>query len=267
VTSWAPEFGHFNAFPRKTAPRYKHTNVHALLRELRADPGSFVQINHPRLEDHIGYFALTGLSAERRTLPELGFDGVEVWNGYDLTRPERRAEVFDDWLMLLGRGKRLVATGGSDSHHLTAPHVGYPRTYVQVPRSQAHDTARVVAALKQGRAFVTSGPILEVDAQGKQPGDTLLLAPHQHHVRVTVTVSAPSWMDVNQVDVYAGGERVLQAPLLRKGARGEVSLNVPVKHAHTLVVATHGERDMRALLGRSGALPYAFSNPIWLRRE
>jgi hypothetical protein len=108
---------------------------------------------------------------------------------------------------------------------------------------------------------------LEIEAQGKQPGDTLLLAPHQQHVTVTVAVSAPSWMDVSQVEVYAGSERVLQAALARQGPRTTISLNVPIKHAHTLVVVARGERDMSALLGRSGALAYAFSNPIWLRRE
>lgn len=267
VTSWAPEFGHFNVFPRTTAPRYKHTTVHAMLRELRSDPRSFVQINHPRLEQHIGYFELSGLSAERHSLPELGFDGLEVWNGYDLTRPERRDVVFADWLMLLGRGKRLVATGGSDSHHLTAPHVGYPRTYVQVPRAEAHDSARVIAALKQGRAFVTSGPILEVEAQGKRPGDTLLLSAHQTQVRLSVAVSAPGWMDVSRVEVYAGNARVIDQPLTRSGVRSEIELEVPVQHAHSLVVVARGERGMDALLGRSGALPYAFGNPIWLRRE
>ena len=267
VTSWAPEFGHFNVFPRKSAPRYQRTSVQAMLRELRADPASFVQINHPRLETHIGYFELTGLSAERRHLPELGFDGLEVWNGYDLTRPSRRDEVFADWLMLLGRGKRLVATGGSDSHQLSAPFAGYPRTYVQLPRNQAHDVTRVVAALKQGRAFVSSGPILEVEAQGMQPGDTLRLRPHQKQVTISIAVSAPRWMDVSRIEVYAGSERVIERPMVRDQVRSELTLEVPVEHAHSLVVVARGERDMSALIGRSGALPYAFSNPIWLRRE
>src|SRR5262249_46536953 len=62
VTTWAPEFGHFNVFPRHSVPRFRGTSAGALLDELRAERGAFVQINHPRLEDHIGYFVLADLA-------------------------------------------------------------------------------------------------------------------------------------------------------------------------------------------------------------
>ena len=268
VTSWAPEFGHFNVFPRRTAPAYKRSSGAQLLRELRADPSAFVQINHPRLEHHIGYFALTGFDPEG-ALPELGFDGLEVWNGYDLARPARRDEVFADWLALIARGVHLVATGGSDSHKLGEPFVGYPRTYVQLPRAEAHNTGKLLAALKAGRGFVSSGPILSVQVEGQAPGDTLLLAPRQATVRVQVVVDAPRWMDLTSIEIWLGRERVHSeavdnAPL--GSPRAQRTLEIPVADQRSLVVVARGERGMEQLLGRRDAAPYAFSNPVWLRR-
>jgi len=267
VTTWDPEFGHFNVFPRRTAPSFKRTSVASLLRELRADPTAFVQINHPRLEHHIGYFELTQLDPAG-ALPELGFDGLEVWNGYDLARPWRRDQVFADWLALTARGVRLVATGGSDSHRTGEPFVGYPRTYASVPRAQAHDTSKVLAALKAGRAFVSSGPILQVDVQGHGPGDTLQLASDQTSVHVQVTVDAPGWMDLSSIEIWLGSERVqsVQIEERAQAPRVQLTLDVAVADERSLVVVAQGERGMTALLGNGRAMPYAFSNPLWLHR-
>jgi predicted metal-dependent phosphoesterase TrpH len=276
VTSWDPEFGHFNVFPRAVAPAYKRSTADRMLRELRRDPSSFVQINHPRLERHIGYFELTELDPEAPAdsphVP-LAFDGIEVWNGYDVSRPSRRDEVFADWLALLSRGHRLVATGSSDSHGIGMPHVGYPRTYVAVPRARAQDGARVLAALKAGRAFVTSGPILTLDVEGARPGDTVDLAPEQRAVHVRVTADAPRWMDLSAVEIWVGRSQVAEAPISQvatsgtTGPRVRVELDVPVGHEGHLVAVVRGERGMKSLLGRASAKPYAFTNPVWLRRR
>jgi hypothetical protein len=275
VTTWAPEFGHFNVFPRRTPPRFRATNADALLAELRAEPGSFVQVNHPRLEDHIGYFALADLSrlgTRRAPLPALlkGADAIEVWNGFDLGRPARRDQVFRDWQALLGRGLRVTATGNSDSHGLHAPYVGYPRTVLQLPRAEARDPQRVLAALKEGRSFVTSGPALRVSAEGKAPGQSLWLAAGARSVRLRVEVQTPSWMDVSELEVYVAGKRTLQAPLPERDAHGKqrATLLLPISEPApltALVVVVRGAPALQTFFAKR-VEPYAFSNPIWLRR-
>jgi hypothetical protein len=264
VTTWEPEFGHFNVFPARRAPRYRHTHEAALLSELRRDSDAFVQINHPRLERHIGYFALHP-PGRHKPLP---FDALEVWNGYDLTRPERREALFREWLGLLARGQRIVATGGSDSHHLRLPFVGYPRTYVDVPRAQARDAKRVLQALRAGRSFVSSGPILALRAAGLVPGDTLSLGPDQTHVSVELQVDGPAWMDLSRVELWLDQQRVLSADLAPEKPRAApLRFELPIAHQHSLVAVVRGERGMRALIGRDSAQPYAFTNPIWIRRH
>lgn len=276
VTTWAPEFGHFNAFPRRTAPRFRGTTAGALLAELRAEPGGFVQINHPRLEDHIGYFALADLAhlgVRTTPLPPMlaGADAIEVWNGYDLGRPSRRDEVFHDWQALLARGLRVTATGNSDSHGLHAPYVGYPRTVVQLPRAYARDPQRVLAALKAGRSFVTSGPALRVSVDGKAPGQTAWLRPGSRSVQLHVVVETPSWMDVSELEVYVAGERARATQLPARDERGEQHASLPVPIAEpaaraALVVVVRGRPAMQKFFGKS-VEPYAFSNPVWLRRQ
>ena len=275
VTTWAPELGHFNVFPRRTAPRYRHENAHRLLRELRKDPTSFVQINHPRLEGHIGYFELAAFERARaqggHAFP-LAFDGIEIWNGYDLAQPGRRDEVFHDWLALVEQGQHITATGNSDSHRAgVAPYVGYPRTYVSVPRTHAQLAERVVSALKSGRAFVTNGPIITLRVEGREPGETVQLARLAHTVRVRVDVAAPAWMELSEIELWLGANRVLLRsvePLQRgREGRASVALELPVRDERSLVATVRGLASMKPLLGRAQITPYAFTNPVWLTRR
>lgn len=273
VTTWDPEFGHFNAFPVSKAPVYKRTSVHALLAELRADPATFVQVNHPRLEDHIGYFALHGFDRREPELPhevQLPFDALEVWNGYDLPFAHKRQEVFLDWLALLARGQRLTATGSSDSHRADrAPFAGYPRTYVRVPRARAGDSHRVLRALKAGRAFVSNGPIIDLEIDGRFPGDNLSERQSGAVVHARVSVAAPRWMALAHVEIWLGTERVMTAslPAPAAGARGhhaQLELTVPVGSEQTILAAVAGTGSMKPLLGNARSRPYAFTNPIYL---
>jgi len=272
VTTWDPEFGHFNVFPRSHAPRYKRTSSLELLREVRSELESFIQINHPRLEPHIGYFSLSGyVRALGRTKAgePLSFDAVEVWNGYDLSSPRRRDEIFLDWLALAARGQRISATGGSDAHATSrAPYVGYPRTYVSVPRLRAGQPQEVLAALKQGRSFVTNGPLLAVDVLGKGPGDLLRVTSPEQTLTVRVQLDSPAWMGPFALEIWLGEQRVVAQALAapppgERTQRTTARFELMVGEARSLVVAARGEASMQALLARD-ARPYAFTNPIWI---
>ena len=275
VTTWDPEFGHFNVFPRTTAPRYRKTSAHELLRALRAEPETFVQVNHPRLEHHIGYLALAGFDRARVTprALSLAFDALEVWNGYDLGAAHRRDEVFADWLALIARGHRISATGGSDSHREgRAPVAGYPRTYARVPRHEARDGKRVLAALKRGQSFVSNGPLIDLRVRGRGPGDTLLLGASERSVQVDVEVDAPRWMALTEVALWAGERRIARAglpalPPEARSRRARVSLRAPIGLASSLLATVSGDVSMKPLLGRTGVTPHAFTSPIWIERH
>ena len=273
VTTWEPEFGHFNAFPVQQSPPYKHTNEGELLQRLAAAGDPFVQINHPRLEHHIGYFALRGFDRDDRTsaIPR-GFHGIEVWNGYELSSTRERDQNFHDWLALVQRGARVVATGGSDSHKRgRSPFAGYPRTYVRKEGAAPFALASAVRALKRGAAFVSNGPFVELRAHGVYSGDDLVLPRTQRVLEVDVEVGAPAWMELAEVELWAGRERVAALalappPLGATTRRVHARIDVPAA-ARSLVATARGSGSMERLLGDSRSRPYAFTNPIWLERR
>src|SRR5580692_9671666 len=140
----------------------------AIFRAVRTgDKDRYFQLNHPRLPRGIGYFANIGFDPNgprTRIHNRIDFDGIEVYNGYDLERPERVEQVLRDYWALLDFGWRYVATGSSDSHRIQFHWAGYPRTMVTVDAGAANASASddkavdplvVVANIKKGHATVT----------------------------------------------------------------------------------------------------------------
>src|SRR5262249_12546895 len=129
-----------------------------------------LQVNHPRLAKGIGYFDLMGLDtttmhAARDWRDD--FDTLEVYNGFGAPDRASVEMVMRDWLRLLEAAHRYIATGDPDSHRIQYQWAGFPRTYVRVPPEQggaagfAPDPKVIIASLKEGHAFVSSGPIVD----------------------------------------------------------------------------------------------------------
>ncbi|HJL18457.1 MAG TPA: CehA/McbA family metallohydrolase [Sandaracinaceae bacterium LLY-WYZ-13_1] len=279
VTTWEPSFGHFNAWPlavdradrRGGAPAFSGTSPAALFDALHAlGPDVVVQINHPRLDDGIGYLDRVGFDPARGTTEgkaSFAADAVEVWNGYELRDLDALDANLRDWMALVGAGHRLVATGSSDSHDLHRHPAGYPRTYVRVPGGRVDDPARVAAALRAGHAFVSSGPLLEVRANGAGPGE---VARHDGVVRLEVTARTPAWMRLDRLEVWLGGARIRDEALppapARDGARAWTYRSSLEVHEPTFVVV-RVRGPATPALGARPVPPVAFGNPVWLRVE
>ncbi|HEU4405272.1 MAG TPA: CehA/McbA family metallohydrolase [Polyangiaceae bacterium] len=292
VTTARPNAGHFNVFPYVGAapPRAEHTTLAEIIREVRrASPGTLIQINHPRLGRGMGYFDLIALNTAGGpgldALPP-DFDLLEVYNGFELARPERTDAVFDEWLRLLESGRRHTATGDSDVHGVHPPHAGFPRTYVAVPTDRddaaapAPPVPSVVEGLRRGQAMVTSGPLLDVRADDGGPGETARVVGGK--VRVRVRVRAAPWVDVRSVEVLVGGRVASRHDLPEVAPRRGVpqgslaqmheasvrfdqtlELNAP-RGTRTVVVRARGERSLAESVPYLAFRPLAFSNPIYL---
>ncbi|MBS2016410.1 MAG: PHP domain-containing protein [Deltaproteobacteria bacterium] len=219
VTTYNPRFGHFGVFPYPVGggvPPFKGTTAGAVFAAGRR-PGAerVVQVNHPRLPSGIGYFHMVFFDPKVGRIPvgmRTDFDTLEVYNGYDLAVRGRTEQVLDDWFALLSLGKRIGATGSSDSHRIQYQWAGYPRTYALVDPKQAGetgqpiDTAAVVGAIKRGRTVVTSGPMIELEvmSEGKvgHPGEEVP-TPHGP-LTGKLRVRAAPWVDVTSVEIVAG---------------------------------------------------------------
>jgi len=216
ITTFNPYFGHFGLFPYPLSapvPPFRHTSAAAIFDAARrGDPNRILQVNHPRLSRDIGYFDAMGFDPHAAHPPSrmrTDFDSIEVYNGYEIQSQERVDVVLRDYFALLNQGRRITATGSSDSHSIQYQWAGYPRTLVNIGNAAdgdlaALDPADVVANLKRGHAVVTSGPIVEVDANGAHPGDDLMLGP-DGSVTAHVRVRAAPWVDVTSVEIVVNG--------------------------------------------------------------
>lgn len=310
VTTYNPRYGHFGVFPYPTnggVPPYKGATVNAVIAGARrGDNTRFVQINHPRLPQNIGYFNIINFdprNSRSATSLAAGFDAIEVYNGYELGKRELTDRVMDDWFAILNAGRRMAATGSSDSHRIQYQWAGYPRTFVFLdPRGAGDaggpiDTKEVVAALRRGRGFVSSGPLIDLevfDPGGRtaRPGDELA---YRSTLLGKLRVRAAPWIDVTSIEVIAGvappaphgyaqGSVVSlfksaiptrplslgkeEGSLEEASARtvrfdGDISLKIP-ESTRWLIAVARGDRAMDDTLPFMPIQPLAFTNPIYV---
>ena len=300
VTTYSPNLGHFGVFPfppGARVPPFRHANVSSIFRVVRTDSARYFQLNHPRLPGGIGYFNNIGFDPQAprsHVRGRVDFDGIEVYNGFDIRRPERVEQVLRDYWALLDFGWRYTATGSSDSHRIQYQWAGYPRTMVALPSGGAFpdtqhvDPLAVVANLKKGHATVTSGPMIEFVLAGAQPGDEAVTTqdPIPGHLRIR----AAPWIDVTSVEIVVGQIDgvwsvaqtldVTARPTIWGSEPGtleeaqaravrldrDIDISVGPANGWVMVIA-RGKRLMSDVLPFVPAPPFAFTNPVYVVRH
>lgn len=208
-------YGHFNAFPMDQRPEridWYGKNPEGFLEATHALPGQpVVQVNHPRSAT-IGYFELMDLdrgSFEGKADLTFGFDGIEVINECGDGSLDR-VEVLD-WFAFMSRGDRYFATGTMDDHTALRGRIGVPLTYVAVDGAGPQDVSPQAFrdAHARGELVVTCGPFIDAQIQGQKIGS--LARSDDGRIEAQVSVSAPTWVDVDEVLLIVGGEVVATA--------------------------------------------------------
>ena len=280
VSTVGNRFGHFNVFPlaSATAIPYVDQTPKTLFAAMRlASPRGIIQVNHPR-QPKLGYFYRFRMDPRTSQIPRehresfvSDFDALEVFNGLDATRPVVVRKVIEDWLHLLGRGHHYTATGNSDSHKLFFVDPGMPRNYIHFGNTTLDGTdafaseAAIVDAIRHGRVVVTTGPMIHAEILGKGPGETIRGLGGKLPLRILV--QAPSWIDVDWVEVRVGSNsRLLRwIPVSEKdgGVRLDTTVDIAFQGSTFLVIYAGGNSPLPHLFFRN-VKPFAFTNPIWL---
>ena len=285
VTTRGVELGHFNVLPLAAGGvpiPYERTTPRDIFAAARAaaplDRDKIVQVNHPRM-GAIGYFELihldpTDFDGWRRRAPlfDAGFDALEVFNGDDYATLERVEACLRDWYALLDAGLRVTATGNSDSHKLTYHEAGVPRNFVRVGNDapEAFDERAFVDAVRHGRVVVSSGPFVRITAGGAEVGQEMAgSAGTAAGVDVRVQVDAPPWVDVSTVELVRRGDVVTTwHPDARQGTPEAVHFDatarIALRSGDWIIAVARGTKPM-PFLHRPGALPFGFTNPIYVR--
>jgi hypothetical protein len=112
------------------------------------------------------------------------------------------------WYAFLNTGFKLPATAGTDKM-LNVQVVGSVRTYVRVDGKFSYDAW--LNAMRDGRTFVTTGPLVSLSVNGKPIGSTLELkagAP----VEIVADVRAPfDRYPIDSLEIVAGGKVIAVA--------------------------------------------------------
>ncbi len=186
---------------------------------------------------------------------DIDFDAMEVMNGYS-----REAEIAlrRDWLSLVSQGEKVVATANSDSHN-ASQQVGLPRNMISVPEDtiEAFDEAAFVSATQEGRAFGTTGPMIDVSLDDKGLGEMVSGASAELKVRVS---SAP-WIDASTLTISVNGKALRNFPV----SNGEqVAFKLGFEQDSYVTVEVSGEVGEDYAVVYPKFKPYAFTNPIYV---
>jgi hypothetical protein len=197
---------------------------------------------------------------------------MEVMNGAKFAQYQRLREA---WYSLLRQGVRRTATGNSDTHGPDEV-AGYPRNYVALSGPWSQDAFD--AAIREGRLYATTGPLIRVfRANGAGMGETVT-APGGK-VEVEIQVAAAPWVPVDEVRLLVDGQpaqvfRGLPA-VAADGTRlaARVDLTLPSDSFLTLEAGAPVDVDAdRWIAERAGDyaeiapkfVSQAIANPIWV---
>lgn len=188
---------------------------------------------------------------------ENGYCGIanrteaEFWRGYDAN--------FGIWYRFLNCGYRLPASAGTDNIGMgVGVWKGYNRVYVKV--EGAFTLGKWVAALKQGRSFVTNRPLLFVTVDRHEPGSQLAVRSEQD-ARLKVDIRVVSATPVSRIDVLHNGRVLRQIDLDAAATDIRRSEDVTVSKSGWLAVRCLG-RGQNANLGPAFAL--AHTSPFYV---
>lgn len=191
----------------------------------------------------------------------LTYDGRDAATVHALTQPLGKFQgalgpgrlVEQIYWNLLEAGLRLPPTAGSGFGQTSSP-LGYNRVYAQVGQPEASDQNQSTwwQALRQGRCFVTNGPLIRAMINDMPPshvfrGDD----PIELDCQLTITAVDP----VEYVEVIANGQSIYRAAL-------DKSLQHPSR-IPLLKMAQSGWLIIRVVTGNESSYRLAMTAPFY----
>jgi hypothetical protein len=157
----------------------------------------------------------------------------------------------------LNCGFRLAATGGSAMGVMSVP-LGYNRTYVRVagPLTEAN----VLEAVRAGRTFATSGPMLLLTVDGRSVGETIALDSHGDRT-LAVRAEVRSIQPIDKIEIVQNGDVIKSVDLSGRAVDGVL------REVATCEISPKrsGWVAARAIFPGPGAVPrQAHTSPVYV---
>ncbi|MDP6414215.1 MAG: CehA/McbA family metallohydrolase [Gammaproteobacteria bacterium] len=159
-------------------------------------------------------------------------------------------------------GLKVTATGGEDS--ISSLHrsklVGSVRTYVYTG-NLGLSMESWFDGLKRGRAFVSSGPLLEMEVGSALPGDTVSLPASGG--QVTITGRLRSVTTLEDLLLVCNGQEVERFPVRGDGTSLDITYELDIERSGWCHLRTEGNSEERFPM--DVGYVQAFTNPVWFQ--
>ena len=162
----------------------------------------------------------------------------------------------DVWHRLLNVGVPLAPSAGTDAmvDFFRTMAIGTTRVYVHVP--QPFTFERYLAALKAGRSFVSTGPLLQFSVDNAMPGDAIKASGGS----VAWTLSVASALPFERVEVLVNGEVVWDGAGLDKPGTQTFKGTVKTPAGGWIAARVRGGTTEWPAMD---SFPFAHTAPIW----
>jgi len=178
---------------------------------------------------------------------------------YELVGFSDHRATADIWYRLLNLGFRLPAGAGTDAManyaSLRGP-VGVNRVFIAVTGETTPE--KLHAGLKQGRTFVTNGPLLGFDVDSKHPGDEITLT---NATTLPYRASLRSIVPIDHLELIFNSRVIASHRLEGARTQADVTGKVEIPVSGWLVLrAWNDHADPRV----QDIYPYAGTSPIYV---
>ena len=123
---------------------------------------------------------------------------------------------------MLNLGLPIMPSGGSDTMHNFHRTMAVGATRVYAKPAGAVGISSFLDAVREGRSFVTNGPMLDFTVEGVGPGGTV-----QGGTRLAFAIDASSSAPVEQIEVLVNGRVVWSGGRLEGSRRYMGTVDVP----------------------------------------
>lgn len=174
----------------------------------------------------------------------------------DILTHTRLPQTLKLWYSLLNCGFRLPSTAGTDRIGPEEP-VGHQRVYVKLEGPLTYPAW--MEGLRQGRSFVTNGPMVSLSVDGRGPGDTLTLGKRKV---LAIEARAHSLRPFERLEIVVNGKVAASVPARDQGRRAELSLDYPADQSLWIAARCMGGSPEETSIWTHPL--FAHANPVYV---
>jgi hypothetical protein len=145
------------------------------------------------------------------------------------------------WYAYLNAGYRLPAVGGTDKMSNATP-IGALRTYAHLGEGQPFSYDAWGATIAQGRTFVSTGPLLELEVNGQMPGSEISLP--AEGARVQISATACSAQPFELIDIVQNGAIIARADA-ENGMTAKVEIEATISQSSWIAARCYGRGKLQ----------------------